>query len=234
MKGKERTAKRIPGRRAKIVLIPFVTANGIENKWLATTKKNRWFFRRGKLKREDFAVDAPMFLESRRALDRSFKEFVCDDPIIENYDLPSVFELLTESMKKVMRENTGTKVYLNLRAKMSKLSDGTVASHVFYSGEFEIFPGTDLNDVITEMRKVISERFEKMETFVGSGWTLVKIQNLELHFAEFKTLKGSSYVELPEWIKSKKAVVNILNKSDNECFKWCIRRAIHPIGKTKI
>ena len=116
---------------------------------------------------------------------------------------------------------------------MSKLSDGTVASHVFYSGEFEIFPGTDLNDVIAEIRKVISERFEKMKTFVGSGWTLVKIQNLKLHFAEFKTLKGSSYVELPEWIKNKKAVVNILNTTDNECFKWCITRAIHPIGKNQ-
>ena len=191
----------------------------------------RRFFRRGRLKKEDFVVDAPPFLESRRALDGSFKEFVCDDPIIENYDLPSVFELLTESIKKVMRENTGTKVYLNLRAKMSNLSDGTVASHVFYSGELGVL--TDLNDVIAEMRKVISERFEKMETFVGSGWTLVKIQNLKLHFAEFKTLKGSSYLELREWIKSKKAVVNILNTTDNECFKWCITRAIHPIGKNQ-
>ena len=195
--------------------------------------KFRRFFRRGKLKREDFIIEAPSFWESNRALDRSFKEFLCDDPIIENYDLPSVFKLLTENIKKVMRENTGTKVYLNLRAKMTKHSDGTVASHVFYSGEFEIFPGTDLDNVIEEMKKVIFERFEKMESFVGSGWTLVKIQNLKLHFAEFKTLKGSSYVELPEWIKNKKAVINILNTTDNECFKWCITRAIHPPGKGK-
>ena len=193
--------------------------------------KFRRFFRRGKLKKEDFAVDAPQFWESNRALDGSFKEFLCDDPIIEIYDLPSLFELLTESIKKVMRENTRTKVYLNLRAKMKKHSDGTEASHVFYSGEFEIFSGTDLSVVIEEMRKVIFKRFEKMETFVGSGWTLLKIQNLKLHFAELKTLRGSSFVELPEWIKNKKAVVNILNTTDNECFKWCITRAIHPIGK---
>ena len=63
--------------------------------------KFRRFFRRGRLKKEDFVVDAPLFLESRQALDGSFKEFVCDDPIIENYDLPSVFELLTESIKNV-------------------------------------------------------------------------------------------------------------------------------------
>ena len=79
----------------------------------------------------------------------------------------------------------------------------------------------------------ISEKFEKMETAVGSGWTLVKIQSLKLHFAEFKTLKGSSYVELPDWIKSKRAVINILNPTDNEYFKWCITRSVNPIGKGK-
>ena len=193
--------------------------------------KFRRFFRRGKLKREDFIVDPPPFWESNRALDGSFREFVCDDPIIENYDLPSLFEFLTESIKKVMQENFGTKVYLNLRAKMKKHSDGKEASHAFYFGEFEIFSGTNLDDVIEGMKKVIFEKFEKMETFVGSGWTLVKVQGLKLHFAEFKTFKGSSFVELPEWIKNKKAVVNILNTTYNECFKWCITRAMHPIGK---
>ena len=116
---------------------------------------------------------------------------------------------------------------------MKKLNDETEAVHTFYSGEFEIFPGTDFDAVIEEMFQKISEKFEKMETAVGSGWTLVKIQSLKLHFAEFKPLKGSSYVELPDWIKKKKAVINILNKTDSECFKWCITRAMNPIGKRK-
>ena len=59
------------------------------------------------------------------------------------------------------------------------------------------------------------------------------IQNLKLHFAEFKTLKGSSYVDLPDWIKKKYAVINIKNTTDNECFKWCITRAMNPIGKNQ-
>ena len=47
---------------------------------------------------------------------------------------------------------------------MRKLNDETEASHVFYSGEFEIFPGTDFDDVIGEMFQWTSEKFEKMET----------------------------------------------------------------------
>ena len=114
---------------------------------------------------------------------------------------------------------------------MRMLNNETEDTHTFYSGEFEIFPGTDFDAVIEKMKKNIFENFEKMETAVGSGWALVKIRNLKLHFAEFKTLGGSSYVELPDWIKNKKAVINILNTTDSECFKWCITRAMNPIGK---
>ena len=132
-----------------------------------------------------------------------------------------------------MRKNAGTKVYLNLMARMRMLNNETEDTHTFYSGEFEIFPGTDFDAVIEKMKKNIFENFEKMETAVGSGWALVKIRNLKLHFAEFKTLEGSSYVELPDWIKNKKAVINILNTTDSQFFKWCITRAMNPIGKNQ-
>ena len=222
-------------------LIGLLQPNG-RMKRKSVEDKFRRFFRKGKFKKEDFRVDAPEFWESKRALDGTFKEFICDDPMIGGYNLPSVFRLLAENIKKMMRENAGTKVYLNLVARMRMLNDGREDTHTFYSGEFEIFPGTDFDDVIEKMKKNIFENFEKMETAVNSGWALVKIQNLKLHFAEFKTLKGSSYVELgskrcmridPDWIKKKYAVINIKNTTDNECFKWCITRAMNPIGKNQ-
>ena len=38
--------------------------------------------------------------------------------------------------------------------------------------------------------------------------------------------RGSYYTELPEWIKSKKAVINPQNKVE-ECFKWAVIAALH-------
>ena len=38
--------------------------------------------------------------------------------------------------------------------------------------------------------------------------------------------RGSTYIELPKWIKSKKAVINPRNK-DEECFKWAVIAALH-------
>ena len=161
----------------------------------------------------------------------SFRNYICDDPIIGSYDVPALFDFLAEEIKKTMRENLGTKVYLNLKARMRKLNDGKQETHTFYSGEFKILRGAtpgDIEEVIQRMEAKISELLEKME-MVGSGWAFLRNEDLKLRFAEFKPM-GSSYLEIPEWIKNKKAVINILNTTDNECFKWCVTRLMHPIG----
>ena len=54
--------------------------------------------------------------------------------------------------------------------------------------------------------------------------------NLEIHTAEFNPMKRSSYIPLPDWITSKKAIVNIQNK-DEKCFLWCILRYLHSVDK---
>ncbi|PFX30928.1 Schlafen family member 5 [Stylophora pistillata] len=39
---------------------------------------------------------------------------------------------------------------------------------------------------------------------------------------------GSSYIKLPKHLESKKTIINMKNK-DEECFKWCVTRALHPV-----
>ena len=72
---------------------------------------------------------------------------------------------------------------------------------------------------------------------MGSGWRLLRVAKLTIHTTEYKPLRGSSaytasgsYVELPEFIKAKKAVINIKN-TDTQCFKWCVTRALNPVQK---
>ena len=70
---------------------------------------------------------------------------------------------------------------------------------------------------------------EKIATFQskGSGWRLYSIIRLELHTVRYKPLKGKSYIPLPEELANKKAIINMKN-SDNQCFLWCILRALNP------
>ena len=73
----------------------------------------------------------------------------------------------------------------------------------------------------------IEKRIEKW-TREGSGWTVTKVLNVHLDFAKYTPLKGSSYLDLPDKLKSKKAIVNVKN-NDNECLKWALLSALHPI-----
>ena len=50
--------------------------------------------------------------------------------------------------------------------------------------------------------------------------------HLYINFHRLALIRGSSYIELPEWIKNKKAVINPQNK-DEECFKWAVIEALH-------
>ena len=46
-------------------------------------------------------------------------------------------------------------------------------------------------------------------------------------------MRGGTDVKLPKFLTSKKALINTKfrneNKTDNQCFKWCIARALNPV-----
>ena len=46
--------------------------------------------------------------------------------------------------------------------------------------------------------------------------------------SKYKPIRGGSWIDLPDWIKNKKACINIKNE-DEMCFKWCILAALHPV-----
>ena len=62
--------------------------------------------------------------------------------------------------------------------------------------------------------------------FPESGFSLDKIMHLYINFHRLVLTRGSSYIELPEWIQNKKVVINPQNK-EGECFKWAVIGALH-------
>ena len=65
---------------------------------------------------------------------------------------------------------------------------------------------------------------ENLTLFQGgqSGWRFRSIVSLNVFTAEYKPLKGSSYIPLPSCLSSKKAIINVQNE-DDQCFKWSTR-----------
>ena len=50
--------------------------------------------------------------------------------------------------------------------------------------------------------------------------------SITIHYDKFDPTRAGSFVELPEWMKGKKACINIKNK-DLKCFKYCIQSIVY-------
>ena len=57
----------------------------------------------------------------------------------------------------------------------------------------------------------------------------VLFMNINSH--QLNLTRGSSYLPLPGRLANKKAITNPENENDEECFKWAVIAALHPMRK---
>ena len=101
---------------------------------------------------------------------------------------------------------------------------------VYSNGHFRtkierVMEATDLMEMYERMAKESLEKIEKFQK-EGSGWRFVSVESFDINVDPFKPLRGSSYFPLPPKLAAKKAIINVQNKKDNECFKWAVTSAV--------
>ena len=123
------------------------------------------------------------------------------------------------------------KVSLVLKVEMTKAQgDGKrkVQQPYFSSKPYTILSQHDIENAIEEGHQRIDSQIDKW-TKEGSGWVVNRVLCLYVNIAKYQPLKGSSYIELPKYLKDKKAIINVKNE-DNKCLKWALLSALHPVG----
>ncbi len=88
---------------------------------------------------------------------------------------------------------------------------------------------TKLGETYKEMKGKMLESLAKFQK-EGSGWQLHSIKGLDISVVKFNPLDGSGYSKLPKLISDKKAVINMKN-DDDQCFKWAVTKALHPVKR---
>ncbi|CAI6372093.1 unnamed protein product [Macrosiphum euphorbiae] len=79
---------------------------------------------------------------------------------------------------------------------------------------------SDFNKLLNRMfDKLLSEQDQFLAK--GSGWSLTTIDVLQLRINIVNPLRGETYIDLPEFMKDKKAIINVKN-NDDKCFKYSI------------
>ena len=93
-----------------------------------------------------------------------------------------------------------------------------------------ITESSDLSDILNTMTGIILEKVQQFQN-EGSGWVFENIESFDINIDPFEPLSGSSYISLPENLEDKKAIINVRNENDHECFKWAITSAIYQREK---
>ena len=107
----------------------------------------------------------------------------------------------------------------------STIENAIKVDKVFNSKMTEVFQGSDIDEILSAIFAHIKTQVENPK-LPKSRFTLDHIMHLDIDFHKLVLTRGSSYIELPEWIAKKKAIINS-KSNDEECFKWAVIAALH-------
>ena len=137
-------------------------------------------------------------------------------------------------MVNIMNNNRNIKAKLEFNVFMKRITpdpDGLKYPAIefkFHSIGYKIITeSTDTVEIYHDMISEILEEMQIVEQAEGSGHVFLKVKNLTLHTDIWDPIKASSYIDLPDKLKNKKAIINMKNE-DNKCFLWCVLRALNP------
>ena len=136
-------------------------------------------------------------------------------------------------LRKYLQTHTGCKRQFIAKLLFHKHENGeTTYDTVPIRSEFLTI--TNATEIKTSIQNAISILKEKVDEvghkMKGSGWIFAKVTSVELGIAEYVPLMAGSWIPTPHVLRSK-GVVNVQNPNDQECFKWSVLSAIHPVPK---
>jgi len=110
-----------------------------------------------------------------------------------------------------------------------KTGQSLVEEHQFRSKTEIVLESTNKNELWDLLTEQVLEDLANFQ-MGGSGWAFHSIVALDIHTVGYEPLNGSSYIPLPKFLASKKALINMKN-NDNQSFKWCIARRLNPMER---
>ena len=145
-------------------------------------------------------------------------------------DLKLFLESVRPNVMSFLSRHPNIKVFFTATCTMEKvLTDAPGdAINVPFNSKTEI--NLKSTDRLALYQSACEKMLESMSAFQerGSNWRFKEVKKLEINTAEFVPLSGKSYIPLPDVLAKKKAIINMQNE-DDQCFKWCVTRALNPV-----
>ncbi|MCG8373491.1 MAG: Rho termination factor N-terminal domain-containing protein, partial [Balneolales bacterium] len=223
----------VKAAKASSSLSDMISKNLMELTGNRETKPNKSVKLSELVKKELGSQSRFSLVEGMSSLRKFAKQYTIDVSQRGFTDLREFLSVVQPTITAHLRENRNVKAKLVVECVMAKMNIATgnkTVSFTFFHGFTEsIFEGTNLGEFYHRSVEKIMESLSRFQS-EGSNWTIESIENVTLHTVRHNPLSGSSYIPLPAKIKNKGAIINMKNE-DNECFKWCVTRALNPVDK---
>ena len=167
--------------------------------------------------------------EHKTAIKGYFKTFRVNG--IDGMDEKTFMNSVKPRVIDLIESKGSIKVKLILTVKFTKENPATGNIDIniwFFPSNVEIVTeATDLSELYDQMTDKIFESIQNFQNR-GSGWQFDRVEHLDININPYNPLSASSYIKLPGKLYEKKAIINVKNENDNECFKWAITSAVFP------
>ena len=124
-------------------------------------------------------------------------------------------------LKEYLMKHKGMKVILQVSATMKSKKTNEEIRESIRSRRYNITNEDEIPQKLNQMATDIEFQLDKME-MSESGLVLKHIDKLKFNYDKYNPTRGGSYIELPEWLKLKRACINIQNQ-DDKCFMYSIQ-----------
>ena len=131
-------------------------------------------------------------------------------------------------MADFQQRNSAYKFQVTVIIVFHKAVDPAVVTHP------PVVLTSEMVDVYTDAAPPLNDVNRQLLNFIevyehnGSGSGFSKFVSLHLSLWHIDPLRASAFVSLPNWIQTRRDVVNIRGTGD-DCFKWAVLGGMHPV-----
>ena len=132
-------------------------------------------------------------------------------------------------LKEFLGRNNNMKIRIDVDASFNHPEHEEPQTYKIGSRIYTINNPNELKTAIDNMASDIEIKVENSQ-LRRSGYTINKIESIRIHYDKYNPTRAGKYIELPKWIATKKACINIKN-DDDYCFKYCVQSRFYEIMK---
>ena len=146
---------------------------------------------------------------------------------VENIDLYAFLNKTRETLMGLLtKETSNESIRFQITTWLSFIKDGVeVVELAFNSKMVAVYKFSEMDKIVKSTIDGILQQYEN-PALRNSKYVFDKVLRTDINFHRLNLTRGSSYIELPDWLASKKAIINPRN-SDNQCFKWAVIAGVY-------